>query len=218
MYFGTGLDAYIGFDSANLRIDTDEVAPSDLIIACGAEKTVRLVTPVWEDLQFQVTPGKQPSSNNPTWATLTTNTGEWGFGTDDYVDLASNELSHGWKEGTTGNFHLHISIPNAVTGADDLAQFTVYIAYVNSSGVWTETSLTEEDTFPLAGSVNLLNFYLDMGDVSFAGLLIGTQVKIRVKRIACSDGPKEYPSDVFIHQVGCHLEFDTMGSRTEIVK
>ncbi len=169
---------------------------------------------VWEDLQFSITPGKQPPSNAPVWATLTPNNGEWGFDVNDYRDLGSNELKHSWKEGTPGHFHLHISIPDAnATGSDRFAKFTIYIAYVNASNIWTEVSLTAEVTIP-DGSLDLENFYLDMGDVSFAGLIIETQVKIRPKRIAATGGT-EYASDVFIHQVGCHLEGNTMGSATE---
>lgn len=172
---------------------------------------------VYNDLQFSVSQGKIPTSNNPTWAALTTNTGEWGFGVDEYIDLESNELPHSWAEGTVGDFHLHLSVPNAnSSGSSQYIKATCYIAYVNASGVWTETSLTAEKEIP-TGTVALQNFYLDLGDVSFAGLTIGTQVKCRIKRIAATTGT-EYPSDAFFHQVGTHLENDTVGSRTETAK
>lgn len=214
---GVAQDFGISYNGTEGYIDTGLIAPSDLLIDCGTEKTIELVESVWEDLQFQITAGKQPASSAPTWATLTTNTGEYGFDVNDYIDLASNELDHGWKEGTTGNFHLHISIPDAnATGSSRYAQFTIYVAYVNASSIWTETSLTAEREIQ-DGSSALENFFLDMGDVSFAGLDIGTQVKVNVKRIAATGGT-EYGSNVFIHQVGCHLEYDTIGSRQETIK
>ena len=205
------------YDGTSARLNCGSSAPSDLKVACGAEKTIELEDVVYEDLQFQITSGKQPASSAPTWAALTTNTGEYGFDINEYQDLASNELSHGWKEGTVGHVHLHISIPDAnSTGSDRFAQFTVYVAYVNASSVWTEVSLTSEQAIP-NGSAALENFYLDLGDVDFDGLGIGTQVKTRIKRIAATGGV-EYGSDVFIHQVGCHLEHDTLGSRQEVTK
>ena len=172
---------------------------------------------VWEDLQFPVNSGKQPSSANPTWAALTTNTGSWGFAVDNYVDLDSNEVSHGWKEGTTAKFHLHLSIPvlqNA--GANRFAKFSVFVAYVNYLGIWAESTLTEEVTIP-NNSAALQTFYLSMGDRTLAGMVLGTQMKCRVKRITATGGT-EYSSNVFIHQVGCHLEMNTIGSSAELTK
>ena len=172
---------------------------------------------LWDDVEFQISAGKVPASNDPTWATLTTNTGEWGFGVDEYIDLSSNELFHRWKEGSTGNFHLHLSVPDAnSSGSSEYIKVTLYVSYVNISNIWTETSLTAEKTIP-DGTSALQNFYLDMGDVAFTGLKIGTQVKVRVKRIAATSGT-EYPSDAFFHQVGCHVEVNTNGSRTERTK
>ena len=172
---------------------------------------------VWEDIQFPIGSGKLSAVNDPSWDTLTTNTSEYSFDVNDYIDLSSNELIHSWEEGTDGNFHVHISIPDAnASGADRFAQFTLYIAYVNAAGIWTETSLTEEKTIP-DGSSALENFYLDLGNVSFAGLHIGTQVKCMIKRIAATGGT-EYGSNVFIHQIGCHITNDSLGSSTESAK
>ena len=184
-----------------------------------ADGTLKFVgdATVWADLQFPVNSGKQPSSNNPTWAALTTNTGAWGFTVDDYVDLDSNEVLHSWKEGTPGKMHLHLSIPTAQnTGSDRFAKFTVYVAYVNYQGIWAETTLTQEVTIP-NGSAALQTFYLAMGDVALTSMVIGTQMKCRVKRIAATGGT-EYGSNVFVHQVGCHLEMDTIGSRSTSTK
>jgi hypothetical protein len=169
---------------------------------------------VWSDVQFEISSGKIGAANNPSWTALTANTYEYAFGVSDYIDLNSEEVSHGWKEGTAGNMHLHLSIPTAnATGSSRYAKFTLYIAYVNSSGIWTETTLTAEKEIP-DGSSALENFYLDMGDLTLSGLTIGTQIKCRIERIAATGGT-EYADDVFIHQVGCHLEESRVGSRTE---
>lgn len=214
---GTGDDCEVYYDGTDMHIVTDAVAASDLNIDCGTNKTLELIEPVYEDLQFPVSDGRVGAANYPDWSTLTTNTKEYEFDVDDYLDLASEELVHGWKEGTTGNFHLHLAIPTAnSSGSSQYAQWTVYIAYVNASSIWTETSLTAEIEIP-DGSSALEAFYLDLGDVSFSGLTIGTQVKVRLKRIVATGGT-EYSDHVFANQVGCHLEINTMGSRQEGTK
>jgi len=213
IYLGAGKDTSLLYDGTDFKIDTGLVTASDFVIDCGTNKTLELAETVWEDIQFPISAGKQPASSAPTWATLTTNTGEYGFDVNEYIDLASNELCHKWKEGTDGDFHMHLSVPTANTsGSSQYAKFTIYISYVNSSYVWTETSLTAEVEV-IDGTPALRHFYLGMSTVSFSGLTIGTQVKLRVKRIAATGGT-EYPSYVFIHQIGCHIECDTIGSRT----
>jgi hypothetical protein len=54
-----------------------------------------------------------------------------------------------------------------------------------------------------------------MGNITLTNYLIGAQIKCRVKRIAAIGGT-EYADDVYITQVGCHLEKTRMGSRNEI--
>jgi hypothetical protein len=92
----------------------------------------------------------------------------------------------------------------------------VYIAYADVDEVWTETSLTQELTIP-DGTAALTHFLLDMGELAFTNQLIGCQVKTRVRRIAATGGT-EYAGNIFITQVGSHLEQDTLGSRSEYIK
>ena len=79
-----------------------------------------------------------------------------------------------------------------------------------------EQELTAEYTIP-TGTGALTNLYLDLGDLTFTNYLLEAQVKCRIKRIAATGGT-EYADDVYITQVGMHLEKDTMGSRQEKIK
>lgn len=167
---------------------------------------------VWEDMQFGISSGKVGAANVPTWETFTTNSSAYSFAVNDYIDLGANEPSHGWKEGTTGKVHLHIAIKTAQTaGADRFAKFTVYIGYADVDEVWTETSVTAEITIP-DGTAALTHQLLSMGDLVLTNNLIGTQIKPRLKRIAATSGT-EYAANVFVTQVGMHMEHDTVGSR-----
>ncbi len=175
-------------------------------------------TTVYDDLQFAIAAGKVPAANYPDWETFTTNTAEYAFDVDDYIDLQANELPHWWKQGTAGDVHIHFAIKTAQnTGANRYAKFSTWVAYADISEAWVEQAvMSAEYTIP-TGSAALKHFYLDMGDATLTNYLIGVQVKIRVKRIAATGGT-EYADKVFISQVGMHLQKDTMGSRTEAAK
>lgn len=184
-----------------------------------ADGTLKFVgnATTFDDLQFGISGGKVPAVNTPTFEAFTTNTNEYSFAVDDYIDLSANELFHRWKIGSSGEFHLHVTTKAANgTGANRFAKFTLYIAYADTNEVWVETSLTEELTIP-DGTAALTHFLLNMGDLALTNQLIGCQVKLRVKRIAATGGT-EYAGNIFITQVGSHLEQDTIGSRTEYVK
>jgi len=198
-------------------INTSLIAPSDLDITCGANKTIELQNTVTEDLQFTIHTGKVPAANYPTREAFSTNTGAYAFSVDDYIDCESNEIPHFWKEATTGHLHLHFSnktIQN--TGADRFVKFTIWLTMSDMDEVFAETSYTAEFTIPTATAA-LTHLYLDMGDIDFSTYKIGAQIVPRVKRIAATGGT-EYADDVYIHQVGIHLEKDTMGSRNELTK
>lgn len=172
---------------------------------------------VWDDMQFQISSGKTGAANQPNWDAFTTNTSEYAFDVDDYIDLGSNEPPHGWKEGTAGSVHLHVAIKTAQsTGSNRYAKFTIYLAYADVNEVWAETNLTAEYTIP-TGTAALTHKLLTMGNLTLTNNLIGTQIKARVKRIAATGGT-EYADSVFITQVGIHFELDMVGSRTVSAK
>ena len=172
---------------------------------------------VFNDLQFPISNAKVPAANAPTWQTFTTNTNEYGFAVNDFIDSQANETPHGWKHDTVGHVHLHITTKSAnATGSDRFAKFTVWIAFADTGETWQETSFTAELTIP-DGTAALEQFNLDMGDLSLIGFVEESEIRARPKRIAATGGT-EYSGEIFITQVGIHMEHDTVGSRTENVK
>ncbi len=157
-----------------------------------------------------------PASGEPAWETFTTNTKEYAFGIDDYIDLQANEIPHWWKEGTDGHMHLHFTIKTAQsTGSNRFAKFSAWVAYADTSEVWVEQAvLTYEATIP-TGSSALQSFYLDMGNVTLTNYLVGVQIKVRIQRIDATGGT-EYGDDVYITQIGMHIEKTRLGSRAEL--
>ncbi len=198
------------------EIKTDTSTPTDLTITTGAAKTLVLDTVVYEDLQFPVATGKvTPASGEPSWETFTANTKEYAFGINDYIDLQVNELFHNWKEGTAGHLHVHYTIKTAQsTGFDRFVKFSIWVAYSDKNEVWVEQAVLSFENIVPTGSPALQAFYFDMGNATLTNYLHGGQVKIRVKRIAATGGT-EYNDDVYITQVGMHLEINKVGSVVE---
>lgn len=172
---------------------------------------------VWEDLQFTISDAKVPAANFPAWETFTTNTKEYSFAINDYIDTKANEMHHAWKLGTNGHVHLHITTKVAnSTGSNRYAKFTIYLSYCDTGEAWQETSLTAELTIP-DGTSALQMFYLDMGDLTLTNYVMEAEIKMRVSRIAATGGT-EYAGNIFLTQAGIHLEHDTIGSRAETTK
>jgi hypothetical protein len=213
---GTGVDMSVGYNGTVGRIDTSLVAASDLQIDCGTDKTLVLDESVWEDIQFPVEAGKVPAANYPTYENFTSaNIEAFAFSVDDKIQLSSNEPPHGWSEGTVGSAHVHFALKSAQsTGEDRFVKLELIFAYADYNGVWTEqAAMTQEETIP-TGSAQWKSFLTTFGTtVTLTGLHIGSQIKCRVRRIAATGGT-EYADDVYISQVGVHVEKVRIGSRT----
>ncbi len=197
---------------------TDTGTPRDLPIDCGAQKTVILSRVVFDDMQFPVSSGRVPAANAPTFETFTANTRSYAFDVDDFIFLQANEMPHWWNQGSDGESHVHFAIKTAQsTGSDRFAKFTLHLAVADVNEIWSELGpFTAEATIP-TGSGALLHFRLDLGSVTLTNVLINAQLTARITRIAATGGT-EYADDVYITQVGMHLQKDTMGSRQEKLK
>lgn len=184
----------------------------DFTVDCGTAKTLVLAETVYNDIQFPISSGKVPPSNFPDFDAFTTNTNAFSFDVGDYIDLQSNELSHDWKEGTTGIFHVHFATAGAnATGSSQYAKFTVYFVK-KDAGLYVEDSVDIECEIPDGTADRESCFCQDATGTSLTGHTIGDQIITRVKRIAATTGT-EFASEVFVLQLGLHIECDTMGSR-----
>lgn len=209
-----------GANSGYMALGNVTPVSSAILKIGGNSSTIHpilLDNPVYDDLQFPISSAKVPASGAPNWETFTTNTEEYAFGINEHINTQANELPHWWKQGTLGDAHLHFTLKTANnTGADRFARFQVTFAYADTNETWVEQVVTATSTIP-TGSAALKSFYLDLGDLTFTNYLIGGQVKANVKRVAVQSGT-EYADDVFITQVGVHLQKDTLGSRQELTK
>lgn len=211
---GQGGDMSVYYDGTDGYIKTDLVAPSDLKIDCGTDKTIELEESVWDDIQFNVESGMVSAANYPDWdATFTTNTGCYKFDVDDYIDLGTNEMKHDWKEATSIYPHVHIALDGAnASGGSQYVKFVIYIAYADHDAVYTETNKEIEIEIP-DGTADMTHLLGQATALAMTGLGIGTQINVRLKRIEATSGT-EYPNHIFVTQVGIHYEVCRLGSRT----
>lgn len=208
-----GATGYVIQNSGLLLDDFGNLSKSgDLDIDCGAGNTIKLTQTVWDDIQFPISTGKIPAANFPSYAAFTTNTQQYKFDVDDYINLEAEELAHWWKEGTGIYPHVHAALDGAnASGGSYYVKFTIYLAYADENAVYTEINRDIEIEIP-DGTADMTHIFGQAAVVSMAGITIGTQMVARVKRIAATSGT-EYPNDIFITQVGVHAEKDTLGSR-----
>jgi hypothetical protein len=111
LLFGAGKDMSLYYDGTNGYITTNDIAPSDLKIACGTDKTLELQETVWDDMR--VVPGSfdRPGISDPNIVAVQPG----GSGTTTYLyefaknDIASFtiQLPHGYKPGTDIYAHIH---------------------------------------------------------------------------------------------------------------
>ena len=62
---GAGLDMTMYYDGTDGYINTAAVAPSDLHIDCGTERTAVLDEPVWDDINLGASQLSKPASSQP---------------------------------------------------------------------------------------------------------------------------------------------------------
>jgi hypothetical protein len=191
----------------------------DLLVKTATGKTIKLNSPVYEDVNAAVASAKVPPSNTPTWAAFTANTNAYTFAIDNYADLGTIEIPHSYKEGTDLEIHLHLATNGTNNATARKAKYTVFYTYVipdnGTNQFSSESSLTAELTIP-ANQLDKSGYYLSMGTISGIPIKIGTQLKMRIKRIAGTG--TEPINDPFLGMVGVHYQKDTIGSRSMSAK
>lgn len=180
---------------------------------------------VYNDLQFAISSGKVGTSNYPSWSTFNTNFSEYTFNEDDYIDLGSQELPHDWQQGGTIEFHIHWANNSRMVGGTHMVVWQLQYTNANntSNGETTGTSITFTPTTTISASftpelgytfATLTHVYTSIGTATMTNMLIGSQIKMRLKRLTCDPTYTAPAKDPFALQVGIHYKADTIGSRS----
>jgi len=220
VYLGESQDAYLQYDGTDMIILTDAVAPSDLKVDCGTEKTLELVEPVYKDLNLGAAQFSQPSSSQPDTDSFRdeggTDTGieTLAFAVGEKVH-AGFEIQHDYKNGSDFIPHVHFQIIAAPTGTDNVNWQMDYVIMRDDETTDTKTVITTGDT---AVDTQYENYRADFAaiDGSTAGpngtpVQIGDQFFFTLTRIAAVGDA--FAGDALIQTAGIHYQVDTLGSR-----
>jgi len=213
--FGLGDDASIYYDGTDLNIKTDEVAPSDLKIECGSEKTVELQNIVYDDWFFEIAP-KTVGAGKPTLAAFSGNINQWQMGISDITELRPLEMAHRWKEATAIEVHVHWAT-NGLDATDRGVKWEIDYTWANDSGSGVPTAFAaattvSAETLIPASTPDKTNIYTSVVSFTPVGGKIGAVLLMSLKRIASVTNPTP-SNDPWVLMVGVHYQANTMGSR-----
>jgi hypothetical protein len=212
LYLGAGSDASLKYDGVDCVLDSSLVTPSDLVVACGTAKTLRLGTPVWNDIN---TAGTVLSVLDI--ATLRdefvdstgTDTGieTWALEVGDGVS-GSFEIAHDYKEGTVLFFHVHWQGVAVPTCTENVRWKLIYTLAREGVVLTPATPIEIETPFDTQYEFARSSF----AAISGTNIEVGDQFLFRLERIAATGGD-EFVGGALLATVGIHYQVDTLGSR-----
>jgi len=214
-------DVTIFHDATDAIIKTDTVTPSDLVIVTGAEKTIELATPVWDDVVVPMAATKLGGANAASEIAYR------GGLAAEFVDTADNyiymtiQLPHSYKEGTDIELHLHwtVSGDGGEVGVEN-------ISWIATSSASSPTLLGSE-SWP--GETTHAEVIVDVQDydqhehyATDIAHITGTNFKASECIIISFKRNSGVANNSTLHAIvvsaDCHFLKDTIGSRQEYVK
>lgn len=176
---------------------------------------------VWDDLVLPLDFAKVPAANAPNWESFVGNLKKFAYQVNDFQEFTT-ELLHGYKTGSTLEFHIHGALNATLAAGDETVKFEIEYSIADMDAVDSlgdvfpaTTTISQEITIP-DGAADLTNIYISIGTDSTASFEIGATIAGRVRRIASSGS--ELVGNIFLTQVGIHYEQDTIGSRAITTK
>lgn len=209
---GGGSDMEAKYNGTKGIINTSLIAPSDLEVSCGTDKTIILAETVWDELPPTPIISAKLGLTAPTLATFVGNVEQYTFdATNDYI-IGATELTHTWKEGTNIYPHIHWAT-NGVDAGETGVKWSLEYTIGDTSEVFAGAATTVVDA-TIPASTTDRTHYLSTFDTVITGTnyRIGAYICWQLRRVASA---KSAPAaDPFAIAIGFHVEVDTMGSRT----
>lgn len=138
---GAGTDMKVGYDGTDGYVDTSLVAPSDLNLTCGANKTLELQNVVYDDLRITAGSFDRPGTSDPAMVVYAPGGGAVStylpeFQVDDIVSFVV-QLPHGYKTGQDIKVHVHWTPgANGVTESGNKVGWKVDWTWANIGGAF----------------------------------------------------------------------------------
>lgn len=163
----------------------------------------------WVDIDFPIIV-RTTGAGIPTLATVQDNltAPQWQVG--DINMCESQELIHGWVEGSRVYFHLHL-ITNGLDATNRYVAFEVEYAWANVNGTLSTTAtITTGDLLIPANTPDKTMLIMSLGNFVPTNGRIGGHVLARLKRVAASGTAPS--NDPWIPMLQLHIQVNTAGS------
>lgn len=220
---GTATDeAIVRFDGATGKIvqnstllldDTGNLSKTgDLELDCGANNTLELIQPVYEDLRFPVGSVRAAGTYPPT---ETAYRGSYILAFDSGPNNESiqftAQLPHNYKEGTDIVFHIHWTIPNpgAGGGAENVKWDFTY-SWANIGSLFPAQS-SATITVDVQNDVAADHMVDDVVTMSGTGKTISSMILCSLTRDVSV--ANDYGGSAYFLEADFHYQIDTIGSR-----
>jgi hypothetical protein len=166
---------------------------------------------VWNDLNFPIIP-RATGSNITAYVAIDAGGvltyPQWQV--NDYNVCDSNELVHGWKEGSTISWHIHV-LTNGQEGTEKYLKWELIWAIADPSEPLAEmTTITTNDIAIPANTATKTHLILTLGTVALANYRIGAHIWPRLKRVTAAGAAPA--ADPWCSMLQAHIECDTLGS------
>jgi len=174
----------------------------------------------WDDIIIPIEATSKTGANIPTYQLIGgggTVVRAWAFAVNDEV-FFSVELPPSYKSGTDLKAHIHWMGDTDSGSSGSTCAFEITKQWRAMTGeAWT-ISGTGEVTMTGSGSETgaYVSRYTDLGDLSGAGMEIGSLICGRVARV--TNGAVDYTGNVYILELGLHYQMDSFGSLNETSK
>ena len=218
IFLGTAKDVEQYYDGTDFKIDIGVVAPSDLVLDCGTEKTLELAEVVWKDMNVGSAQLSRPASSQPDEDNFMDENGaDTGITTLAYAigEKASGsfEMQHDYKQGSDFTFHLHWQGITAPSGTDNVQWRLTYTLMRDGTTLDAVTIIDSPDT-PF--DTQYEGVRTDFAAITGTNYLIGDQFLFTIERVASTGDA--YAGDALVATVGIHYSVDTVGSREILTK
>ncbi|MEI7961183.1 MAG: hypothetical protein WCI04_02505 [archaeon] len=167
----------------------------------------------WDDISVSINGSKTETAKPPLFdeTQMAYYFENVGAGNEQYV-FGEFELPHGWKLGT--NLHCHLHLHPSTNDVND-ANFELSYNWTNIGAIEaTPTTITLLAHFD--GNVNKTQI-VEFPDINGSGKTLSSLVEYRLKRLSSATNDT-FTGNVYVDNLGCHAEFDAIGSREEWIK
>lgn len=175
------------------------------------ENWVRVAPPgvEWVDIDFPIIV-RTVAAGLPALTTVQDNLTMPQWEVNDFNMCESQELVHGWVEGSEVYWHLHL-VTSGTDGTDRYVKFEVQYAWANiGSALSSTTTLTTADLLIPANTPDKTMLIMSLGSFVPTNGRIGGHVLARLKRVAASGTAPS--NDPWIPMLQLHIQVNTMGS------